>query len=743
MKKRILSILLALAMTVSMLSNISPAAMATENPPLSTGSGTLEDPTTTVTTDTPVDNGDGTSTTTTTTEIMGTGSNENGDVVIKEITRIEMVTTDSSGEQISGSWTETGKEITTSEKTEDVYEITVDLTPALTPSEGTDSTVTGASDAADPVVTPNEDGSVTTVTETPREVEVTVNEVEITKGSNPEASYAPNVEIGLTPIDGTFTGEETHIHESGESKIYYLVKNEDGTTSKKEILYSDLTAEQQSALKAAKPDGYDYLYIGHGEDSYFGADWTLPNDSSLYGTGTSQFQLVDPETGTVFTGYCADVDTGSKAGYWYAIENLEDVEYYKSKEGAEDHIRAIALNGYWGTEGENEDGTPATGSLAKLKETLYAAIESNPDSVGMTKEDVDALTEGQALTATQMAIWKYGNPYSDIDLSSSTVDVGSPDWIYSTSLLKEEGMSNDDIKAAKARIDALAAYLMGLSMTAEEAGTTEIINENKFVDEMHITVGEMVKDHGNNTDDDDTNDAYNVDLTFSLVVTPAANDDLIVKVVNGNGDVIKTARIAGNQQEGETFDQVTADANGNYTLTGLELIEGSNATFNLKLEGAQYLEQGVYIYTSEVRDYVNKNGNVNEDVSSQTFVGIAEGYKSVDVSMNVDLTFHVEEGTVTTEVTWEDSGDWDPGNQDDDTDDDTDHDQEDDDEETPVPLDGDQEIPEETIVLENLTDEEVPLADVPVTGDYSTQLLALAILTFAAFFALGRRKEHA
>ena len=255
---------------------------------------------------------------------------------------------------------------------------------------------------------------------------------------------------------------------------------------------------------------------------------------------------------------------------------------------------------------------------------------------------------------------------------------------------------------------------------------------------MSITIGEMVKDHTNNADDDNTNNAYNVDLTFSLVVTPSANDDLIVKVINGNGEVIKTARIAGEEQAGEGYGKLEADESGNYTLTGLELIEGSNAKFNLKLEGAQYLEQGVYIYTSEVRDYVTKNGTVTEDVPSQTFVGIAEGYTSVDVAMSIDLTFHVEEGTVTTERTWYNSGD-------------------------PVyypvvPYDGEKDIPEDPddpkdpktpkyriyvkdglVVLE---DEEVPLAAAPATGDSTILLCALSFLSGSALIGINRKKKE-
>ena len=49
----------------------------------------------------------------------------------------------------------------------------------------------------------------------------------------------------------------------------------------------------------------------------------------------------------------------------------------------------------------------------------------------------------------------------------------------------------------------------------------------------------------------------------------------------------------------------------------------------LEANEAQYLSRGVYVYTSEVRD----------EVSSQTFVGIAEGTKQVSAQQTVDLSF--------------------------------------------------------------------------------------------------------
>ena len=358
---------------------------------------------------------------------------------------------------------------------------------------------------------------------------------------------------------------------------------------------------------------YDFLYVGHGEDSLYGADWNLSEQVGAwgYGTGTAQFQLTNPaKQGSIYTTYCADIDTTSKTGWWYKVENLEDAAYYARADAA-DHIRAIALTGYWGA-------ASGTGSLAAVKDALCAAIDGGTLRT-MTKEDVAALTEGEALTATQMAIWEYGNPYEVITLGANTLDVGSPHWDYCDRVLKEQyGMTAEEIDAALGRIDALAYYLMGLSMTAAEAGETTILADDAVVEEMRLVVGRQVDGSGETP-------RYEVDLEFSLKATPQKGDDLIVQVLAADGEVLKEGRITPE----ETAGVLLPDSEGKYTLEGLTLAAGEHVGCRLKLTGAQYLSRGVYVYTSEVRD----------EVSSQTFVGIAEGTKQVSAQQTVDLSF--------------------------------------------------------------------------------------------------------
>ena len=734
-------------------------------------------------------------TTTQTTEVTTDGENTTITVTIektsegtqestgKELTGSETfvtsTTTDAEGNVVGAKWTESGKETITQEST-DTPDVTVDLIKNGEKVEGANgSAEITAPDVSSKDPKEGEDDlvydEITDVTTTDREVsaeieigQTTENKVITDAEGNVLESYESEKDTGLEPIVSQWDDSKQDVR---ESVIGMTEEEMDALDAKGLLPVLPLTEEQIEEALGKKPEGYDYLYIGLGEDSCFGVGWNYRSDASYndYGTGTHQFALgdfseenLDSETLKLLSAYCADLETSSRKGYWYKVTNLEDAEYFN--EESANHIRAIAANAYWGTVGTNEDGTPVTGSLAAVKAMMANAKDSEGNAI-FSQEQIDGLTEGEALTASQIAIWQYGNPYQsedkniylDADVWDFNTYQGSSWWVRADRYLKPEikaqvieewGLDpenltaeqqnqinaevtnryNEKRTAAMGRINALSDYLIGLTLTAEEAGTTQIINEKNFVEDMSMTVGSMVKEDA----DGNGNNSYNVDFTFSLVVTPGEDDDLIVKVVNSKGEVVGSGRIAGDGADDENMNQVeiTYDENGKpiYTLKDMELIEGSNTKFNLTLEGAQYLEQGVYIYSSEVRD-----GN-----DSQTFVGMAEGYKRVDVAMEVDLTFHVKEGSVTTVREWANEGD--PT---DTPPTEPEEEEEEEEEETPPPVNYRVVINDDG--LEEIPDEPVPLASAPKTGDTSglwAVMIATAALALIAVNISGKKNEE-
>lgn len=97
-------------------------------------------------------------------------------------------------------------------------------------------------------------------------------------------------------------------------------------------------------------------------------------------------------------------------------------------------------------------------------------------------------------------------------------------------------------------------------------------------------------------------------------------------------------------QNGEPFLTATGDT---YTLKNVPLTEGEcNLTFELK--GAQTLDHGVYLYLSEVAE----NPEDPDDPTSQTMVGVAEGERSVNVSMLASLNLDVDDEVYSIKRFW-------------------------------------------------------------------------------------------
>jgi len=575
-----------------------------------------------------------------------------------------------------------GETVTVTEKTEDIPNITVLLEEGKTTFVSSESSDEIRLEGDVPESEDDTDYDYTEITETDRTVTATMGTVETFQCNGENVEISDEIKTNLDALNPEWNSSKDHVKPPTTFEKY------------------DSLEKLQEALET-KPDGYDFLYTGHGEDSLYGVDYGLNGNIHDAGTSTQQFQMIDlsnpsvlnsvtdetlKESLDIHTGYCVDLNTPSQKGYWYEIENLEDADYYTND--AKNHIRAIVTNGYWGTVGsekdENGNDIPKTGSLDAMKNMLknaYTTDEETGESIRIfSDEEVESLTEGEALTATQMAIWKYGNHYGledNLGFTSTTLDTaikhtdrgGWVEWIYSnngiddpygevkyTNELELNGkkMTDEQVVDAKNRINAVYNYLIGLSQTKEESNATDVITEDKIVelDSMSMTVGEKSDGYAENVDDDNSNDVYNVSLNFALVVEPNKDkDDLIVKVIRVANDSfgnimteeIAKARLSGDATNDEGFNSITFDEDtSSYTLSGLELAENSNCEFNLKLEGVQYLQQGVYIYSSEIRN----------DISSQTFVGIAEGYKTVDVGMKVDLNFDVKEGTITEKHYW-------------------------------------------------------------------------------------------
>ena len=369
---------------------------------------------------------------------------------------------------------------------------------------------------------------------------------------------------------------------------------------------------------------FDKAYIGDGvtlNEEYIAASGSKYLDYNKYPQripvrydSIAQFVLADAETKEYVSAYCVDNSTRVQANFCYIIENLEDASYYAEDEAA--MIRSIALNGYWGQSNLN------VGTLDALKARL--ATSEKPK---FTEAEINAVTDGMAMTATQFAIWSFSNKdrnpvapmqvYQEVNWGINSIKYPLP-------------METTDL------IFKLYEYLLNLEPTYVEKNTTgnTIINEANFMEDLTIHAKALVANHPNNLDGIRNNDAYVCDLSFKMIVSPnVQKDNLVVRMYDNAGNAILVGRIAGELQEGEI--QLVDDGTGRYTFHDVVLTEGTDK-LNVSLDGTQELDQGIYIYTSEKRIVDG------EEVSSQTLVGVAEGTHKVDVDLYGEVKFEIE-----------------------------------------------------------------------------------------------------
>lgn len=634
----------------------------------------------------------------------------------------------------NGNWVEEGKETTKANGTDVNISVDVPLT------EGASNTVTNP--IPDPVVSgdikkgeddPEYNQTITTI-EKPASVTVTNTNVEFNDVVLEGTSKKEYVSADVTPdadndllrdvvsntgavipelpenAPGLLEGYEYVYLGSGNSSQFwtaYLFTTPSTEGEEPVYSYVDENGNTVNLYAGKKAQKVDTLYIE-------GEKVELDESVKINRSGMFQFVMYDPATGAVNTTYCADLVTGAVKGYSYNIENLEDATYYSDAEAA--MIRTVAANGYWGTEDDPATAEAEFGSLAAMKEMMRNAKDEDGNSI-FTEADINSLTDGMALTATQYAVWTFSNKHNNIQFINTMYSTTTEDFFL-------KSYWKDVPEEEKGKLDVifkLYDYLINLDPTAvsegEKSTANTIINEKNFLKDMNVTVLEKAEDHANNADDDDTNDAYKTNLSFALVVTPSTEngDDLVVKVIGADGSVIASGRIAGEAKDGEQV--LFADANGNYTFTNIVLTEG-NQNFNLTLEGIQNLEEGVYLYTSEVR-----NGS-----SSQTMVGMAKGEHEVNVSMTLSFDLNVDDEVVVKEHIWRDDSTIEENTQEEE-------------EDPPVSYrvvindDGTEEIP----------DEPVPLASAPKTGDTSglwAVMIATAALALMAVNVSGKKNEE-
>ncbi|MBQ7796639.1 MAG: Cys-Gln thioester bond-forming surface protein [Lachnospiraceae bacterium] len=352
-------------------------------------------------------------------------------------------------------------------------------------------------------------------------------------------------------------------------------------------------------------------YIGYGLYSNF-----LIRDTDGKGHEVRQYAIKDASGNTSYV-YCVELGKALSNGAYYGEYEMTSGSLYANNNGDVVKLNSVAQNGFWGT-------TSGIGSLEAVKDLL---IRNGYKSVA------DTLTAGQALAATQAAIWEYGTTGTK-QIADNNIVFG--EYTPYNPKTKEAGF-NDSANVSsrdKTNITTLRNLLIDLANNDAGAGIAEKITEADIEGATIVLDKKATNADGTTKTDTQGNELYETDLSFTLAVsTSSISGDLIVEIMQ-NGKTIETRRLAGDDSK-SNYGKIVP-VNGVYTIKDIELAEGVNITLNLS--GTQHLADGVYIY---------KNDAV------QDFIGLSKLEHEVDLS--VDMKFEVTEPTFDLEHNGNDS----------------------------------------------------------------------------------------
>ena len=251
---------------------------------------------------------------------------------------------------------------------------------------------------------------------------------------------------------------------------------------------------------------------------------------------------------------------------------------------------------------------------------------------GLTEAD-GMLTIGEALSATQYAVWNYSNT-DNVELSSVYVyslylddermEGVKSDLINSenNALIGEDGKNGQMQEAVKKRIEAVYNYLTGDANQGTE-NQSVIIN---FTDQHTVLMVANI--------DKDGTPSYDVTVKFKLKGTFSDNGNLNLTATLGDQKI--TCPLLG-----ESSEKLSADSDGYYTITFKDIEEACmtvNPSIGLTIDGYQEVEDGIYFY-----EPINPKTKKVDRSYAQCFVGTGSGRTPI----HSETTINFKVGTQT------------------------------------------------------------------------------------------------
>ncbi len=364
--------------------------------------------------------------------------------------------------------------------------------------------------------------------------------------------------------------------------------------------------------KQTETDPYHYTYQGdqyETSDHFFTFQWWYKDASreqirNRY-HATNIFKLAnETDSADAPAAYCSDFLYSIVSKTKYKRLNLEDSTYYN--EAAARHIRSIIENGYW------YDWTSADLAAAEAKVNDWmenydsSTFETDaflPYDAEEEVEKISNLTTGEALMATQLAIWAFANTEGD------------DWWVKYYESLPTDTENQYQSQELPDNVKGFRKYLI------HQQSQPLVPEDILFSDQYFIT------DSVTFTGSPEDAAVYNLILKIKLAAPIDPRDNLTLTATCTNGKS-KEFPLTGDNK-------LVPDDNGYYALSLNDITKDDVTSVTLTLSGQQYAE-GIYFYEAK-----SEEGTPRE--TSQNLVGKASGLTPVSVSAN--LTY--ETGTET------------------------------------------------------------------------------------------------
>lgn len=339
--------------------------------------------------------------------------------------------------------------------------------------------------------------------------------------------------------------------------------------------------------------------------------------------------------------YCCDEETYLKTKVAYKRVNLEDSTYYDDETA--EKIRGIFKYGYWySAEGWNSENAQTLANTW-LKEEGYT--EEKLTKEGYNKDGIVGLTEAEAFTATQAAIWSCANGRTSNETLYYNYWKTDNEWLtknvvvpiqYST---EADNTINKEGHNTESNINLFIKYLMGQK---SEQATKILFSDNYFVtseiafaDEQDTTEGAETK--------------YDITVNFKLSGDVDTNDCLTLTATLGSKN--DNYSLTSNKSD-PSYKNIEPDSEGYYSISFTNVtMEDAQKGVSLSLSGTQKVND-VYFYqplpakesaTITTDEGVDRDSDSVRD-TSQNLVGKATGETTVYAEKNIKIEFGDDEG---------------------------------------------------------------------------------------------------